>query len=78
MADYNKYQKMIINTLARKLGPAAEDFAQDMASKAGTRFENISNENVERFALRVEENALKYISEAEAKFVANTIRKLRA
>lgn len=78
MADYNKYQKMILNTLARKLGPAAEDFAQDMALKAGTRFENISNENVERFAMKVEENALKYITEVEAKFVANTIRRLRS
>lgn len=78
MAEYDRYQRMIMNILARKLGPAAEDFARDMAYQAGTKFENISIENVERFAMNVEKNAPKFITEGEAKFAANTIRKLRA
>jgi len=77
MVEYNKYQRMIMSVLARKLGPAAEDFARDMAQLAGISFENISNENVETFAMHVEKNAPRYISEFEAKFTANTIRKLR-
>ncbi|WP_421909608.1 hypothetical protein [Methanolacinia petrolearia] len=78
MPDYNRYQKMIINTLARKLGPAAGDFAEDMARKTGTKFTEISPGNIENFASHVEKNAVQFISPAEAQFIANTIRKLKA
>lgn len=77
MTDYSRYQKMIVSTLARKLGPAAEDFAEDMAKKAGTRFTNIFPGNIEIFASHVEENAVQFISPEEAKFIANTIRRLK-
>ena len=78
MTDYSRYQKMIINTLARKLGPAAGDFASDMARKSGTKFVDLSPENIENFAFNVEKNVVQFISPAEAQFIANTIRKLKA
>lgn len=78
MSDYNRYQKMIINTLARKLGPAAGDFADDMARKSGTKLNEISPANIENFACNVEKNVIQFISPAEAQFVANTIRRLKA
>ncbi|MBN1432288.1 MAG: hypothetical protein JW931_05905 [Methanomicrobiaceae archaeon] len=78
MTDYSRYQKMIINTLARKLGPAAGDFADDMARKSGTKFSNIFPGNIEIFANHVEKHSTQFISPAEAQFIANTIRKLKA
>ncbi|RXE56725.1 hypothetical protein ABH15_00650 [Methanoculleus taiwanensis] len=78
MTAYGRYQTMIINALARKLGPAATDFAKTSAKRANMRFEDLTPETVEGFAARVEENLTRYVPTGEAQFVANTIRKLRA
>jgi len=78
MAEQERYQRMVVSTLARKLGPAAADFAQDMAARTGLRFADLSPANVEGFAANVETHAVRYIPAADARFVANVIRKLQA
>ncbi len=73
----DRYQKMIVNVLAKKMGPAADDFVRDICRKIGTKFEDISPLTVERFARQVEKDAVVFVSAGDAVFMANVIRKLK-
>ena len=70
------FAKMVVGTLERKMGPAAEDFAKDQCEELGIELEDLSEENKEEFADLVEENAAEITSEHDAEFMANVIRKL--
>jgi hypothetical protein len=74
---YNKFQKMILNVLMRKMGPAANDFAVDLGKNVGIPFHEAAPGNVSRFAERIEIDATRFVSEKDAKFMANVIRKLK-
>ncbi len=77
LAMQNRYQKMIVNVLAKKMGPAADDFVRDICRKIGTKFEDISPLTVERFACQVEQDAVVFVPAGDAVFMANVIRNLK-
>jgi predicted regulator of Ras-like GTPase activity (Roadblock/LC7/MglB family) len=77
LAMQNRYQKMIVNVLAKKMGPAADDFVRDVCRKIGTKFEDISPRTVEQFARQVELDAVIFVSAGDAALMANVIRNLK-
>lgn len=77
LAMQNRYQKMIANVLAKKMGPAADDFVRDVCRKIGMKFEDVSPLTVEQFARQVERDAVVFVPAGDAVFMANVIRKLR-
>ncbi|UUX91363.1 hypothetical protein [Methanoplanus endosymbiosus] len=68
---------MVVNYLAKKMGPAANDLVKDVCKKAGFSYSALSPENMGAFADCFEVEASKYLSEKDIKFTSGVIRKLK-
>ena len=77
MAD-TKYQKMVVNYLAKKMGPAANDLVKDVCKKAGISYDSLSPDNIGVFADVYEVEASKYLSEKDIRFTSGVIRKFKS
>ena len=67
-------KNLVVDTLQRQIGPAAEKFARDQCEEIGIELEELDSEHLDEFADLVEENADGLTDKAD--LLAKTIRQL--
>jgi len=71
------FQIKVVQVLAMKAGPAAQDIAKDICGKMGTTLENLNSGNMEQFATVLETEMTSIIAASDAKFVGSLLRKMK-
>lgn len=76
MPTYTAYQKKIIEVLASRLGPAAEDFAIRTCKIMEISIYDLDPENIETFLTNMQVIVVRYIEPDAVDFITDTMRKI--
>lgn len=76
MSTYTPYQKKVIEVLASRLGPAAEDFALKTCRVMGISIYDLGPENIDLFLSNMQEIIVRYIEPDAVDFIRDTMRKI--
>jgi hypothetical protein len=76
LSSYTPYQRKVIDVLASRLGPAAEDFAQKTCRIMGISIYNLGPGNIDEFLKNMQEIIVRYVEPDAVDFIRDTMSKI--